>query len=127
MAQGLDPSQHALFADDDGRPVTSTQASRWLSEDVAELGLNPADFRGNAWRIGAATDLVEAPNNQHGPSLTVEAATAVIKQRGRWWSDVYQIYSRWSVTAHAQASRAITAASGIDMETLIPGFVQPGQ
>ena len=127
VSQGHNPSEHPLFVGPTGEAVTSSEVSSWVDQDVTSLGLNAADYRGNAWRIGAATDLLGAPGNDQGPEITVEAATAIIKQRGRWWSDIYQIYSRWSVTMHATASRAITAARGIDMETLIPGFVQPGQ
>ena len=127
QAAGLDPSQHPLFPGPDDAVVTSTQVSHWVRDDVLSLGLNPDEFRGNAWRVGAATDLLEAPNTPGGPPITHETARAVIKQRGRWWSDIHQIYSRWSVATHALASRAIAAAGGVDIERFVPGFVQPGR
>ena len=85
---------------------------RWNREDATRLGLEAAtsEYFGNAWRIGGATDLLSAPAD--GAEITVAQATSLIKAKGRWWSDIYQIYSRWLLSDHAAASRAIATASG---------------
>ena len=107
--------------------MQTSDVTEFCKADAARLGLDAAEYFGNMWRVGGATDLLEAPNNKDGPSLTVEEATKLIKARGRWWTDIHQIYSRWSVAAHADASLAITLADGIDVEDMVPGFAQPGR
>ena len=57
----------------------------------------------------------------------MEQATRMIKQRGRWWSDIYEIYERVSLAEHALASAAITEAGGLDLEQVLRGWVQPGR
>ena len=51
----------------------------------------------------------------------------MIKARGRWWSDIHEIYERLSLAEHALASAAITEAGGIDLEQVLKGWVQPGR
>ena len=124
---GQSPDEQPLFANEDGAAVQSTQLLHWNREDAQQLGLNPVEIFGNAWRAGAATDLLAAPLTLGGPEITVAQATTLIKARGRWWTDIYEIYSRWSADEHALASRAIAAATGQTMEDAVPGFVQPGR
>ena len=126
-AAGGDPAELPLFAHPDGAAVQTHDVTAWNKEDAAALGRDAAEYFGNAWRIGGATDLLEAPHSTNGPQITVSQATALIKARGRWWTDIYQIYSRWSVSEHALASQAIAAAVGLDVEDMLPGFAQPGR
>ena len=71
-------------------------------------------------------------------STAVSAATRLaLNEADFWWqhrreppaeeSDIYNIYARWSVSEHADASRAMTQAGGIDVEDMVPGFTQPGR
>ena len=57
----------------------------------------------------------------------MEQATRMIKDRGRWYSDIFEIYERGSLQEHALASAAITEAGGIDLEQTLTGWVQPGR
>ena len=124
---GGDPAEAPLFAHPDGRAVQTCDVTAWNKEDARLLGLDPSEYFGNAWRVGGATDLLEAPHAAGGPTITVPQATALIKARGRWWTDIYEIYSRWSVAEHSLASRAIASADGLDLEDMLPGFTQPGR
>ena len=51
----------------------------------------------------------------------------MIKARGRWFSDIYEIYERGSLQEHALASAASTEAGGVDLEQILTGWVQPGR
>ena len=62
-----------------------------------------------------------------GPIIGMEQATRMIKERGRWHSDIYEIYERVSMQEHALASAAITEAGGIDLEQILVGWIQPGR
>jgi hypothetical protein len=98
-----------------------------VRRDAALVGLPPDEVFGNAYRIGGATDLRDAPSSLSGPSIGMEQATRLIKARGRWFSDIYEIYERGSLQEHALASAAITEAGGVDLEQILTGWVQPGR
>eukprot|EP00965_Chrysotila_dentata_P156322 5164219-Pleurochrysis_carterae.AAC.1 len=52
---------------------------------AATLGLDAPDFGGKSFRIGGATDI---------RAMRGEEGMAMIQQRGRWGSDVAQVYQR---------------------------------
>eukprot|EP00965_Chrysotila_dentata_P097601 3225749-Pleurochrysis_carterae.AAC.1 len=52
---------------------------------AAACGLDPSEFGGKCWRIGGATDLRDRLGDSSGK---------VIKQRGRWATDVAEVYQR---------------------------------
>eukprot|EP00965_Chrysotila_dentata_P018191 605200-Pleurochrysis_carterae.AAC.1 len=52
---------------------------------AAACGEDPANFGGKCWRIGGATDLRDRLG---------DASKATIKQRGRWASDIAEVYQR---------------------------------
>ena len=95
------------------------------------VGFPPNEVFGNAYRVGGATDLRDAPSNAvsviAGPCIGMEQATRMIKARGRWYSDIYEIYERGSLQEHALASAAITEAGGMDLEQILVGWIQPGR
>ena len=107
------------------RPPRRGQPEAWRTTDTnklandmaATLGLPEADFGAKSFRIGGATDLVAA--------FGVEKAERIIRQRGRWRSDVERIYERARAMEHLNASAAVGAAEGREMEALCPGWVQP--
>ena len=107
------------------RPPRRGQPEAWRTADTnklakdmaATLGLPEADFGAKSFRIAGATDLAAV--------FGIEKAERIIKQRGRWQSDVQRIYERALATEHLNASAAIGAAAGRELEALCPGWVQP--
>jgi hypothetical protein len=83
------------------------------------LGIDPADVGAKAFRIGGATDMQAYAGCQKGAKL--------IKQRGRWSSDVAEVYQRALAGAHLDASAGIGDAEGLELEALVDGWAQPAQ
>eukprot|EP00965_Chrysotila_dentata_P092618 3056240-Pleurochrysis_carterae.AAC.1 len=81
-----------------------------------KAGLDPDDFGGKGWRIGGATDLRD---------VLGDGGAAAIQQRGRWASDVAQIYQRAVVDGQLRTSAEMAESRGMDMEALCAGWVQP--
>ena len=79
-----------------------------LRRDAVAAGVTETEVFGNAYRVGGATDLRDAPTTLGGPPIGMEQATRMIKERGRWWSDIYEIYERVSLAEHALASASLT-------------------
>ena len=80
------------------------------------LGIAPDEVGGKAFRIGGATDLREV----HG-----DGAQRLIKERGRWASDVAQLYQRALLRTQLDSSAGAGAAVGRDLEEALQGWVQP--
>ena len=105
-----------LFVTPTGVPWR-TDDVRALAQRVAALvGIPPSAVGAKCFRIGGATDLRDAL----GP-----AAQPLIKQRGRWASDVAAVYQRALVRDQLDASDAIAAADSREIESMLPGWVQP--
>ena len=83
----------------------------------AAIGQDPNLYVGYSLRIGGASDLEEG--------LGATRAEAVSRQRGRWRSDIGNIYRRNTPREQLDASVAMLHATGNTMETLMPGWVQP--
>lgn len=97
--------------------VWRTTDSRQLAKDLAKLvGINPDEVGGKAFRIGGATDLRDAFG---------EGASRLIKERGRWASDVAQLYQRALLRTQLDASVGAGDADSRDLEEMLPGWVQP--
>jgi len=79
--------------------------------------LEAAAFGAKSFRIGGATDYRAV----YGPA----AAERMIRQRGRWWSDVHTLYERALAEEHLQGSAAVGDAVGAELEALCEGWVQP--
>ena len=47
-----------------------------------------------------------------------------IRERGRWGSDVAQIYQRVSAAAHGDISRTIGDSVGADLQSMLTGWCQ---
>ena len=111
------PSETPFFTDAKGNAWT-TRDSQQLARDIAgALGMQPDDFGGKAFRIGGATEL----RDKQG-----DASQHTIKQRGRWGSDVAQVYQRTLLSEHLHASFAM-GSGGVsrDMEEFSAGWSQP--
>ena len=81
------------------------------------LGLPEDAVGGKSWRIAGATDLYDAYQ---------EHAVRLLKERGRWKSDIGYIYARVSEAAHLEASRRMAGATGRDLESSA-GWTQPAR
>ena len=109
----------AFFRTDHGLPVVTDDVRIAVREMVATLRLGPPhEWGAKAPRIGGATDLLTA--------LGLDSARRLLKARGRWCSEIWQIYSRLQVGEQADASAAMAAARGQCLEALA-GWVQPAE
>jgi hypothetical protein len=94
---------------------TSDDVAGWVKEAALAAGLDPAAYGAKALRMAGATDLY----NIYGPS-----AERYIRERGRWSSDVAQIYQRVSAAMHGALSRTIGDSVGPDLQSLLSGWCQ---
>ena len=96
----------------------NTATSRALYRDIAiAAGLDPTKVGGKAARIGGATDARE---------LAGDGGRDVVKRRGRWATDVAEVYQRELLGTQLALSAALGDALGEDLEQLGLGWVQPG-
>ena len=56
-----------------------------------------------------------------------EKSKRLIKDRGRWESDIGAIYSRPLVAPQLAASASISNATGVGFEDIFDGFAQPAR
>jgi hypothetical protein len=97
----------------------TTDDTRRLARDFGRLvDIDGADIGGKAFRIGGATDMRDAMG---------DSSVHLIKQRGRWASDIAQVYQRALVRSHLEASVRMGSADAAsrDMEELVRGWSQP--
>ena len=107
-----------LFASDDGNVViTSTVRAdaRWIADAA---GMPLADVGSTSFRIGGAEDFYD--------EMGVEAEPA-IKERGRWHSDIHQLYQRCTITRHLDGARRMGDSAGFSLEALGGGWANPGR
>ena len=96
-----------------------TDDTRALAASMARaLGLDSSEFGGKSFRIGGATDMREALG---------EGSKETIKQRGRWATDVAEVYQRALIKSHLDASVAMgSAQASRDLEEFCNGsWAQP--
>ena len=74
-------------------------------------------YGAKSFRIGGATDYRAV----YGPA----GAERLIRQRGRWWSDIHAIYERALAEEHLGGSAAVGGADGAELEVLCKGWAQP--
>ena len=97
--------------------MSQTTLSALATRMAKALGLDPSEFGGKSFRIGGATDL---------RSLLGADSERIIKQRGRWHSDVALAYQRALARQHLSASSAVADVDESDLEALCPGWAQRG-
>jgi hypothetical protein len=96
----------------------ATADTRRLAQRLAGLiGLDGALYGAKSFRIGGATDYRAV----YGPA----GAERLIRQRGRWWSDIHAIYERALAEEHLGGSAAVGGADGAELEVLCKGWAQP--
>ena len=119
----LEPShalaRRAVFTLPSGVAVATADVRGIVQRMASAAGEDPREFGAKSLRAGGATDLSAAAG------WSVERATAAIKARGRWWSDVYKLYRRALLGEQLDASRAVGDAEGADMEAVCAGWCQP--
>ena len=105
-----------LFLAPDGR-VWRTSTTRSLFRDLAAAaGLDPEPFGAKSGRIGGATDARER---------TGDASRDIVQRRGRWASDVAEVYQRELLAVQLDLSVSLGDAVGEDLEQLCAGWAQP--
>ena len=97
------------------RPLADRDITRWVKEAAIAAGVDPSRRAGRALRMGGAADLYDI----FGP-----AGERYIRERGRWASDVAQIYQRVSASAHGELSRVIGDSEGLDLQSMLSGWSQ---
>jgi hypothetical protein len=97
--------------------VWTTEDSRKLYKRLAvAAGLDPSSVGGKAARIGGSTDAKDC---------TGEVGKAIIKRRGRWASDIAEVYQRELLGEQLDLSASLGNAVGEDLESLCEGWAQP--
>ena len=99
----------------DWPPLTDAVLAQWVKEAAVAAGVDPAHRGARALRMGGATDMYDI----YGP-----AGERYIRERGRWGSDVAQIYQRVSAAAHGAISREMGDSTGADLQSMMAGWSQ---
>ena len=106
-----------LFVGPKGEPWSTADTRRVAKKLAGKLGLEEQHFGAKSFRIGGATDYRAI----YGP----EAAERMVRQRGRWWSDIHALYQRALADEHLEGSAALADARGAELEALCEGWAQP--
>ena len=107
-----------LFVGPKGKPWCTADTRRLARRIASSLGgLDELLFGAKSFRIGGSTDYRAI----YGP----EGAERLIRQRGRWWSDISALYQRALAAEHLQGSAAVGDARGAELEALCKGWAQP--
>ena len=96
------PGVGPLFRFEDGRPLTRVRLVSALRIALANVGLNPGDYSGHSFRIGAATT-----------AAACGVPVDTIKTLGRWKIQAYQLYMRLPKSQLVALSRTLAAASSV--------------
>jgi hypothetical protein len=97
------------------RPVFSNDVGRWGREVAVGAAIDPVGIGDRCLRMGGASDMYDL----YGP-----AGERLIRERGRWGTDIAQIYQRVLATKHGLISRAIGDADGDDLQSMLRGWSQ---
>ena len=85
--------------------VTTTMMRGLVKAVVAAMGRDPSEYGAHSLRIGGATAL-----------LAAGIQPASIQVMGRWDSDVYQVYCRWSSATARRMGQAVASTTYDDFE-----------
>ena len=105
-----------VFTRVDGSAVDAGDVRKTAQRMAAACGEKASDFGAKSARVGGATDLRAAKG---------AAGKDMIMQRGRWNSDIADIYQRVLVDDQLTAAAAMSHASGADLESMLHGWSQP--
>ena len=105
-----------LFTRLDGKTYRTSDTSQ-LCKRVARLaGVDATRVGAKALRIGGATDCRE---------YTGEAGKGLVKRRGRWDTDIAEVYQRELVGTQLELSARMGSSFDASLEEVVPGWVQP--
>ena len=90
-----------------------------VREVARAAGCDPGVFGAHSPRIGAATDMRDL--------LGAVEGKAVVKARGRWKSDIHEVYERASLGASLDASARAADVGGREVEAVFAAWVQPAR
>ena len=106
-----------LFTRADGQAYETADGSALGKRMATAAGIEEGSTGGKLWRIGGATDLWDV--------LGADAARAHIKERGRWKTDIWEIYRRALLGEQLNAAAGMAEATDEDLEAMCPGWAQP--
>lgn len=107
-----------LFADASGRALDVKTVKAIGKKMATAAGVDPGTVAGRLWRVGGATDLRDTLGM---------AGAAMIKERGRWASDVAFVYARALIGQQMSAAAGMVEASRKEVERVVKGWVQPAK
>ena len=110
-----------LFRDEKGTVVTTSVMradARWLATCAGMTSADAESCGSTSFRIGGAEDFYD--------EMGLEAEPA-IKERGRWHTDIHQLYQRCTVTRHLDGARRMGDSTGLSLEALGGGWANPGR
>ena len=108
----------AFFTNSLGAPMCTSEVRALAWRVAAAAGIAAEEVGAKSFRVGGATDWRDCLG---------EASERVVRQRGRWCSDVALVYQRPLLTSHLAASTRIRAGGSADLESVCVGFAQPGR
>ena len=111
------PDMDEPFFTQPGNMIYNTSYAAKVFKSIARAaGLNDEEVGGKAGRIGGSIDWRQ--------QLGEDGASRVMKQRGRWHSDVSEVYQRPLLTSHLAPSMMIGSNHGASIEDLCADFAQ---
>jgi hypothetical protein len=106
-----------FFTGDDDHSAWTTANSKSLGVELGGLvGIPAHEIGGKFARIGGACDFREVMG---------ESGIIIIKQRGRWHSDIALVYQRALAETHLAASASVGSAHLVELESVCIGWIQP--
>eukprot|EP00965_Chrysotila_dentata_P185730 6131724-Pleurochrysis_carterae.AAC.1 len=113
-------SRTPFFTDNDGlSPWTSATSHRVAKMMARRAAKTPPTSAASA---GGSAAL---PTCATGWAILGDASRTTIKQRGRWASDVAEVYQRAPLDHQLDASADMANATSADLEALVDGWSQP--
>lgn len=105
-----------IFTRADGSAYDTGDVRAVAKRMAKACGEDPDRFGGKSFRVGGATDMraVFGTEGMHK-----------IVQRGRWHSDIAQIYQRTLLSEQVDGATRVADADGEDMESMVQGWSQP--
>ena len=101
---------------DSERVIRTADVCEYVRSVVAVIGEDPMDFGAVSLRSGGASDIADVYGDE---------GKWLIDERGRWESDIADIYRRASAQRHLDVSARMADSDGVDLEQLYRGWSQP--
>ena len=114
-ARGAPADDAAFFTNRFGLPLRTAEVKTLARRVAVAAGLPAEEVGAKSFRVGGATDWRDCLG---------DASAAVVRQRGRWESDVALVYQRPLLSSHLAASMRVRPGGSADLESLCGGFAQ---